>query len=207
MSLQIENNRIRVNKKVRLKRQIGGKDMTERLTKGDTTKEANETVTDPLNQAQGEKGHVPVIEAPGRVIAGKPFEVIVTVNGILDEKGEKHCDERVELYLHNKLMGTKELHPLAYEKTESIFKIEADQALIALKEIETCRIRGVNICGKYGEKSVATNLRAQVSCASHGISEAVQEIEVLSGEFAEIEEAKDVYIKPEDTKEYSGEGP
>jgi superoxide reductase len=181
--------------------------MTERLTKRDTTKEADETVTDPLNRAQGEKGHVPVIEAPERVIAGKPFEVIVTVNGILDETGEERCNEQVELYLHNKLMGTKELHPLAYEKTESIFKIEADEALIALREIETCRIHGVNICGEFGEKSVATNLRARVSCNIHGISEAIREIEVLSGEFAEAEKAGDMYIKPEDNRKYPEEGP
>lgn len=182
--------------------------MTEKLSREEITGRAGKSTTDPSSsQAQREKGHVAVIEAPGRVIAGKSFEVIITVNGVLDDEGEKRCNERVELYLHDKLMGAKELHPLNYEKTESIFKIEADEALIALKEIETCRIHGVNICGESGEKSVTTNLLARVSCNIHGVSETVREIEVLSGEFAEIEEAEDVYIEPKNQGEYPGEGP
>lgn len=42
--------------------------------------------------------------------------------------------------------------------------MEADDALIAIKEIETYRVRGVNICSSYGEKSVITNLRELEKC-------------------------------------------
>jgi superoxide reductase len=181
--------------------------VTEKQTGRETVKGAKEPVKNTLNPAESKKEHVLDIEAPRRVIAGKPFEVIVTVTGVPDVTDEKNHTEQIELYLHNKSMGRKEMNPQTYEETESIFKIEADEALIALKEINTCRIHGVNICGEHGEKSVVTNLRARVSCNIHGISEAVREIEVLSGEFVEPEEVNNVYVKPGDQREFIDKGP
>jgi superoxide reductase len=128
---------------------------------------------DPENLTEGEKKHVPIIEAPETVIAGEPFEVTVTVGSIPHVMEEKHYIEWVELYLHNKLVGRKELSPS--DKT-------ADEALIAIKEIETCTIHGVNICGECGEKSVITTLYAREHCNIHGLWEADRKIEVMSGE-------------------------
>ena len=68
-------------------------------------------------------------------------------------------------------------------------------------------MHGVNItCGK-GEKSIITDLHVLVNCNIHGISKTSREIEVLSGEFEKAEEAKDVFVKPEDRKGYLERGP
>jgi superoxide reductase len=136
---------------------------------------------DPENLTEGEKKHVPIIEAPETVIAGEPFEVTVTVGSIPHVMEEKHYIEWVELYLHNKLVGRKELSP-SDKTARATFRVEADEALIAIKEIETCTIHGVNICGECGEKSVITTLYAREHCNIHGLWEADRKIEVMSGE-------------------------
>lgn len=137
---------------------------------------------DPENLTEGERKHIPVIESPERVIAGEPFEVTVSVGSIPHLMDEKHYIEWIELYLHNTFMGRKELNPFQGERATVTFRIEADRALIAIKEIETCRVRGVNICGSCGEKSVITNLRALERCNIHGVWEIYKKIEVMSGE-------------------------
>jgi hypothetical protein len=53
---------------------------------------------------------------------------------------------------------------------------------------------------------VVTNLRALVSCNIHGVSEATQEIEVLPEKFEQIEEVKNVSVKPGD-KDFFDKGP
>lgn len=136
---------------------------------------------DPENLTEGEKKHVPVIETPETVIAGEPFEVTVTVGSIPHVMEEKHYIEWVELYLHNKLVERKELSS-SNENARVTFRVEADEALIAIKEIETCTVHGVNICGECGEKSVITNLRAMEHCNVHGLWEEYKKIEVMSGE-------------------------
>jgi len=182
--------------------------ITEKLTGRETGKRAEEPAANPVNIAEGKEKHVLFIGAPKRVIAGEPFEVIVTVTGIPNTTYEQPHGERIELYLHNKLMGHKEITSKTDEETESIFKIGAEEALLAIKEIETCKVHGMNIaCGSTGEKSVITNLRALVNCNIHGFSEANREIEMLSGEFREVEDVKNVFIKPEDRKEYLEKGP
>jgi superoxide reductase len=146
------------------------------------TEEKVNKPADPENLTEGEKKHIPVIEAPEITIAGEPFEVTVTVGSIPHVMEEKHFIDWVELYLHNKLVGRKELYPSGERVAKVTFKVEADKALIAIAEIETCRVHGVNICGSCGEKSVFTNLRAVEKCNIHGIWEAYRQIEVMSGE-------------------------
>jgi superoxide reductase len=146
------------------------------------TEEKVNKPADPENLTEGEKKHIPVIEAPEITIAGEPFEVTVTVGSIPHVMEEKHFIDWVELYLHNKLVGRKELYPSGERVAKATFKVEADKALIAIAEIETCRVHGVNICGSCGEKSVFTNLRAVEKCNIHGIWEAYRQIEVMSGE-------------------------
>ena len=118
---------------------------------------------DPENLTEGEKKHIPVIEAPETVIAGEPFEVIVTVGSIPHVMEEKHYIEWIELYLQNKLMGRKELIPSSGEKARAAFRIEAE-----------------DICRNCGEKSVIINLRALERCNVHGIWEAYTEIKATS---------------------------
>ncbi len=118
---------------------------------------------DPENLTEGEKKHIPVIEAPETVIAGEPFEVIVTVGSIPHVMEEKHYIEWIELYLQNKLIGRKELIPSPGEKARAAFRIEAE-----------------DVCGNCDEKSMITNLRALERCNVHGIWEARMEIKVTS---------------------------
>lgn len=143
---------------------------------------------DPVNLTEGEKKHIPVIEAPETVIAGELFEVTVMVGIIPHVMEEKHFIEWIELYLHNKLIERKELFPSGEKVAKTTFRVEADEALIAIKEIETCRVHGVNICGNCGEKSVIANLHAVEKCNIHGAWEAHRRIEIISGE--EKEEGK-----------------
>ena len=143
---------------------------------------------DPANLTEGETKHIPVIKAPETAVAGEPFEVTITVGGIPHVMEEKHFIEWIELYLHNELVGRKELSPSNEKAAKATSRVEADKALVAIKEIETCRVHGVNICGSCGEKSVITNLRAVEKCNIHGVWETYRQIEVISGE--EKEEGK-----------------
>ena len=135
---------------------------------------------DPENLTENERTHIPLIEAPDVVTAGIPFDVTITVGSAPHIMDEKHTIEWIELYLHNKLVGRKEFSP--EENTKVTFRIEAEEVLIAVKEIENCRIRGVNICGACGEKSIITNLRALESCNIHGTWDANKKIEIVSGQ-------------------------
>jgi superoxide reductase len=180
--------------------------MDEKLTEREIEKGAKEPAEHPVNTAEGEEKHVVYIGAPKRVIAGETFEVIVTVIGIPSITYKQPHTELIELYLHDKLMGRRELTPLKDEEMESIFKIEAGEALLTLKEIETSGVREANISGNSGEKSVITNLRALICCNIHGVSEATQEIEVLPEKLEQIEEVKNVFVKPGD-KDFFDKGP
>lgn len=137
---------------------------------------------DPENLTEGEKKHVPVIEAPEIVLAGEPFEVTVTVGCIPHVMEENHFIEWVELYLLDKLVERKELRPSGEEVAKVTYKVEFDKSLIAIEEFEKCWVHGVNICGNCGSKSVVTNLYAIQRCNNHGIWEAYRQIEVMSGE-------------------------
>lgn len=152
------------------------------------TEEKINKPADPENLTEGERKHIPVIEAPEIAIAGEPFEVTVTVGSIPHVMEEKHFIDWVELYLQNKLVGRKELYPSGERTAKTVFKVEADKVLIAIAEIEKCKVRGVNICGSCGEKSVITNLRAVEKCNIHGVWETYRQIEVMSGD--EKEEGK-----------------
>jgi superoxide reductase len=163
--------------------------ITDKLTEGDIGKGTKEPATYPVNTAEGEEKHELFIEAPEQVIAGEPFEVIVTVIGIPSITYKQPHIEQIELFLKNKTMGRRELTSSKDEEIESIFKIEADEALLAIKE-----------------KSVIANLRALVSCNIHGVSEASREIEVLPEKYEEIEDVKNVFVKPND-KKFFDKGP
>ena len=64
-------------------RQIGGVTiMTEKPNVREIKRDTEEPVRDPVNFAEGKEKHIPSIFAPKRVIAGEPFEVIVTITGI-----------------------------------------------------------------------------------------------------------------------------
>jgi hypothetical protein len=58
--------------------------MNEKLTESELGKGAEEPAAYPANTAEGKEKHELFIEAPKSVIAGEPFEVIVTVIGIPD---------------------------------------------------------------------------------------------------------------------------
>lgn len=177
--------------------------MNEKLTEREIGKGAEEY---PVDTAEGAEKHELFIGAPNRVIAGEPFEVIVTVIGIPSITYQQPHVERIELYLNDKLMGRRELTPLKDEETESIFKIEAEETLLAFKEIETSGVHEASVSGNSGEKSVVTNLCALVECNIHGVSEVIRKVELLPEKFEQIEEAKNVFVKPGD-KDFFDKGP
>lgn len=180
--------------------------MNEKLTEREIGKGDKEPAAYPVNTAEGVEKHVLFIEAPKDIIAGEPFEVIVTVIGVPSITYKQPHVERIELYLHDKLLGRRELTPLRDEEMESVFKIEAEEALLAIKEIEAIGMQEVYISGNSGKKSMVLNLRALVSCNIHGISEAIREIELLPEELKQIEEAKNVFMNPGD-KNFFDKGP
>ena len=68
-------------------------------------------VADTANPTGLEKKHAPVIGAPGRVKAGEPFDVKVSVGGIVHPMGPVHYIQYVEVYAGNEPAGRVELSP------------------------------------------------------------------------------------------------
>lgn len=186
---------------------LGGTFVAEMLSKRDIREKTEEPVMNPVDTSEGTEKHELYIGAPSRIIAGEPFEVIVTVVGISSITYQQPHKERVELYLNNKLLGSRELMPLKNEEMESIFKIGPEEGSLAINEIETSRANEENLREQSRDKTVITNLRARVNCNIHGVSEATRKLEVLPEKYKETEEVKNVFVKPEDRKESIGNGP
>lgn len=186
--------------------------MAEMLSKRDIRERTEKPEMNPVDTSEGLEKHELYIGAPSRIIAGEPFEVIVTVVGISSIEYQQPHIERVELYLNNKLLGSRELTPLKNEEMESIFKVGIEEGSLVINEIQTHGASEENMSEQSmseqsGEKTVITNLRVRVNCNIHGVSEATRKLEVLPEKYKETEEVKNVFVKPEDRKESLGDGP
>lgn len=181
--------------------------MAEMLSKRDIRERTEKPEMNPVDTSEGLEKHELYIGAPSRIIAGEPFEVIVTVVGISSIEYQQPHIERVELYLNNKLLGSRELTPLKNEEMESIFKVGIEEGSLVINEIETHGASEENMSEQSREKTVNTNLRVRVNCNIHGVSEATRKLEVLPEKYKETEEVKNVFVKPEDRKESLGDGP
>ena len=68
----------------------------------------------PDHETPTEKAHVPVITAPAKVEAGKPFNVSIAVGKVLHPMGPRHWIEFVQLSIGNEPAGTLYLRSHGY---------------------------------------------------------------------------------------------
>lgn len=138
-------------------------------------KKINKAV-DPAHLTELEQKHVPVIEAPELVLTEQPFTVKVTVPHVMEQA---HYIEWIKLSMNGRKLGEVKLSSSDANPVAE-FTVTIPEEVIAVKEIEECRIHGVNVCGECGTKSVLTELIAVESCNVHGLWEGSKRIEVMS---------------------------
>jgi len=131
---------------------------------------------DPANLTELERVHVPIIEAPELVLTEQPFTVIVTVPHVMEQS---HYIEWIKLSMNGRKLGEVKLSSSGSNAIAE-FTVSIPEEVIAVKEIEECRIHGVNVCGECGTRSVLTELIAVESCNVHGLWEGSKSIEVIS---------------------------
>lgn len=133
---------------------------------------------DPSNLTELEKKHVPVIEAPEIAVTEQSFKVKVTVGAIPHVMEDGHYIEWIKLSLNGYSLKEVNLKPSDVPVAE--FEVTFSEDMIAVKEIEQCRIHGFNVCGECGTKSVLTELIALANCNVHGLWEGTKLIEIMS---------------------------
>lgn len=131
---------------------------------------------DPANLTEFERVHVPAIEAPELVLTEQPFTVKVAVSHVMEQV---HYIEWIQLSMNGTKLGEVKFSP-SDPNPAAEFTVTIPEEVIAVKEIEECRIHGVNVCGECGTKSVLTELVAVESCNVHGLWEGSKRIEVMS---------------------------
>ncbi|MEA1985011.1 MAG: class II SORL domain-containing protein [Euryarchaeota archaeon] len=136
---------------------------------------------DESNITETEKKHVPVIGAPNIMAVGGTFEVNVSIGRVAHIMEEEHYIEWIELWFLDRKVGKVELKS-SDEKAEAVFTVKVPEDTLAAKEYQVCHIRGVNVCGDEGVKSVTVNLEALASCNVHGLWENAKLVEIVSKE-------------------------
>ena len=131
---------------------------------------------DPAHLTELEQKHVPIIEAPELVLTGQPFTVKVTVPHVMEQA---HYIEWIKLSMHGRQLGEVKLSP-SDTSVIAEFTVTIPEEVVATKVLEECNIRGVNVCGDCGTKSVLTDLIAVAGCNVHGLWEGFKRIEVMS---------------------------
>jgi superoxide reductase len=134
---------------------------------------------DPENITETEQKHVPVIEADEVMTAEGSFEVTVKVGELPHVMQDEHYIEWIELSLGDIKIGRVELSP-SDEKAEATFTVEPTEEIVGIHAYQVCNIRGVNVCGKCGSKSVVMKLDALASCNVHGLWESKKEVTIMS---------------------------
>jgi superoxide reductase len=102
-------------------------------------------VKDPSNKTPLEKLHVPVISAPGKVKAGEPFTVEVSVGEILHPMGEAHWIEFIQLDIGNEPAGRMAFQPHGYLQPKATFTVtltkeSAPSGKVTLVAHERCNL-------------------------------------------------------------------
>lgn len=80
-------------------------------------------VKDPAKKSPLEKGHAPVLTAPGSVKAGEPFIVEVSVGETVHPMGPAHWIEYIELSIGNEPAGRIDFQPKGYLKPKASFTV------------------------------------------------------------------------------------
>ena len=98
---------------------------------------------DPSNMTELEKKHSPVIECPGTVKAGEPFQVKIKVGEIPHVMEEGHHIQWIDVYFKENFYARVELTPV-FTRPEVTVTLErhSKHASSTLRVIERCNLHG-----------------------------------------------------------------
>jgi superoxide reductase len=104
-------------------------------------------VKDPSNKTPLEKSHAPVITAPGKVKAGEPFTVEVSVGEVLHPMGQTHWIEFIQLDIGNEPAGRIDFQPQGYLAPKVTFTVtlrkeSVPSGKVTLVAHERCNLHG-----------------------------------------------------------------
>lgn len=105
-------------------------------------------VKDPAKKTPLEKGHAPVLTAPGSVKAGEPFAVEVSVGETVHPMGSGHWIEYIELNIGNEPAGRIDFQPRGYLKPKAVFTVlltaeAAPGGKVTLIARQRCNLHGL----------------------------------------------------------------
>lgn len=103
---------------------------------------------DPANKTPLEKSHAPFITAPGKVKAGEPFVVEVSVGENLHVMGPAHWIEYIELNIGNEPAGMVSFQSKGYLKPKAAFTVvltkeAAPNGKVTLMARQRCNLHGL----------------------------------------------------------------
>ncbi len=102
---------------------------------------------DPSNPAPLEKSHAPAITAPGKVKAGEPFTVEVSVGEVLHPMGPSHWIEFIDLNIGNEPAGRIDFQSRGFLKPKVTFTVvlskeAAPSGKVTLLAHQRCNLHG-----------------------------------------------------------------
>lgn len=103
---------------------------------------------DPTNKTPLEKSHAPVIKAPGKVKAGEPFTVEISVGENLHVMGPAHWIEYIELNIGNEPAGMVNFQSKGYLRPKTAFTVvltkeAAPNSKATLVARQRCNLHGL----------------------------------------------------------------
>jgi superoxide reductase len=104
-------------------------------------------VKDPSHRTQLEKLHGPVITAPGKVRAGKPFTVEVSIGEVMHPMGPNHWIEFIALNIGNEPAGRIDFQSRGYLNPKVTFTVvltkeSAPSGKVTLVAHQRCNLHG-----------------------------------------------------------------
>jgi superoxide reductase len=104
-------------------------------------------VKDPSHKTPLEKAHAPVITAPGKVKAGEPFSVEVSVGEVMHPMGQTHWIQFIALNIGNEPAGRIDFQPMGYLNPKVTFTVvltkeSAPSGKATLIAYQRCNLHG-----------------------------------------------------------------
>jgi superoxide reductase len=104
-------------------------------------------VKNPSHKTPLEKSHVPVITAPGKVRAGKPFTVEVSIGEVIHPMGPNHWIEFIALNIGNEPAGRIDFQSRGYLNPKVTFTVvltkeSAPSGKVTLVAHHRCNLHG-----------------------------------------------------------------
>jgi superoxide reductase len=104
-------------------------------------------VKDPSHKTPLEKSHAPVITAPGKVKAGEPFSIEVSVGEVMHPMGQTHWIEFIALNIGNEPAGRIDFQPMGYLNPKVTFTVvltkeSAPSGKVTLIVHQRCNLHG-----------------------------------------------------------------